>query len=514
MKYFTLLLLFCVSAVQAQSFDWLQTPEITFNLSPDGISYPLTTDASGNVYMAGYKENPVPYNDVMGTVFYNKYDNDGNLLYSKTLGGEVTVYEMATDSQGNLLMAAGYTSSIAFANMTILTVNQGVQFLMMKFSPEGDLIWYQPIEIADSFVNDFRTIVTDANNNIYIGYDDYNYSYISKLNSDGVSQMMITQEYATMVTSLSIDNQGNIYAAGACAESIATYGGVAAGAPFGYNTYAVKYSPSGVFQWIKYVEDVTCPTPQIKARTPDEVYFSSYLFGSFQFDGITAEGPNDFGNTDFFLAKLNSTGQYEWVREVYGTTGFVIPGKKNFLELDPDGNIYFAGSYKGTMNWGNDIVTTNISYTDDALLLKYDTNGNVLSAITAGGIDQDRTDSVRVAADGSVFLSGVANGNITCGDLTHDSPEYQFYPFLTKISSAPLGTPEHTDVKLTLYPNPASDAVHFSADRALTGTVWNMIGQKVMDFSVAAGAALDVSALARGTYLVKADGKVVKFVKE
>ncbi|AWI26208.1 T9SS type A sorting domain-containing protein [Flavobacterium pallidum] len=513
MKKITFLLLLCITAAQSQNFEWLQTPEITFGMNPDGISYPLATDNSGHVYMAGYKENPVPYNDVMGNVFCNKYDTGGNLLYSKILSGEVTVYEMATDNDGNLIMALGYRHSIVFDNIAFLTGLDDVQYLMVKFDPDGNMLWYRPIEIQDSFVNDFRTIVTDSGNNIYIGYDDYNYSYIMKLDASGATQLTITQEYAKMVTSISVDNQGNIYGAGACAESIATFGGVAAGAPFGYNTYAVKYNAAGQFQWIKYVEDVTCPFPQIKAKTPDAVYFSSYLFGSYDFGPINTEGPTEGGFSDFFLAKLNSAGEYQWVREVSGI-GSVTTGVKNFLELDNEGNIYFAGGTKGVVNWGNGIITDNGDYNDDAVLVKYDSNGNAQMAVMAGGDSYDRTDSVRIAADGAIYLSGMAYGDADFGDFTHDADDFQSYPFLTRISSAPLGVPENEDIKMALYPNPAKNDIRFTANTAVSGTIWNMIGQKVVDFSVDAGQTVDVSSLAQGTYLVNANGKGLKFVKQ
>jgi len=68
-------------------------------------------------------------------------------------------------------------------------------------------------------------------------------------------------------------------------------------------------------QWTKYIEDITCPSPIVKARTPNEVYFSSELFDSFPFDTIIPEGPIG-GFSDFFLAKLNQTGNFIWVKEV------------------------------------------------------------------------------------------------------------------------------------------------------------------------------------------------------
>ena len=153
--------------------------------------------------------------------------------------------------------------------------------------------------------------------------------------------LTIEQQNVNIISSVSVDNEGYIYTAGSCANANSKFANVTVPATFSYTTYVAKYSPTGVYQWVKYVQDITCPDPQVKAKSQNEVYFSSTLNGAYAFDTIIAEGPT--GGYDFFIAKLNATGNYQWVREIPGT-GRAFVGKRNYLNLDTAGNIYFAGS--------------------------------------------------------------------------------------------------------------------------------------------------------------------------
>ncbi len=513
MKKITILLLtaFSISA-HSQTFEWLQTPEITYNQNPDGLGYPITSDFEGNTYMTGFKENPFLYNDVMGTVFYNKYNTSGDIIYSKTIEGQSVVYDIATDFDGNLLMAAGYVNSFAMGDFGLITINQGVQFLLLKCNPDGDLLWYHEIAMEDTFVNDFRTVTTDSNNNIYIGYDDYMNARIVKLSPDGTVLQTIEQQGTNIINSISVDNEGNIYAAGSCADFNASFAGVSMPTDLLYNTYLAKYTANGEFQWVKYIEDVTCPSPQVKAFSPDAIYFSSYLFESFDFDTITTEGPT-LGDSDFFLAKLDASGTFQWVREVPGIGG-ATTGKKNYLSLDAEGNVYFAGATEGTIDWGNNQLTEVNGIYDDALVLKYNPNGNVIMALTAGGTSYDRLDGIVVNADGEILISGMSHGNATFGSIEHNAPDV-FYPYLAKITTAPLGIPEFETTPLAVFPNPTSNRISLGNNLAFDGSIYTTLGQKVIDFSLLPRQELNVSKLAAGVYYITSENsKTLRFIKK
>jgi hypothetical protein len=519
MKKITLsLLLFTVFPALAQTFEWVKTPPITFSMNADRISYASAADAFGNVYFAGYKENQFPYTDIFGNVYFNKYNSGGTLLFNKTLEGNVTVYSMTTDAMGNVLMIAGYVNTINLGTIAFSTVNQDVETLLLKYSPDGDLLWYKQPDIVDSFPGYFRTVATDASGNVYLGYNDmWNSSYIRKLDPQGNTLLNVQQENVRNITSVSVDSEGNMYTAGSCADFGATFAGVPKPTETGYNIYLVKYNAAGTFQWMKYVEDVTCPSPQVKAYSPDAVYFSSYLFGAFSFDGITPAGPSIGSFTDVFIAKLNHNGNYQWVREApVPHTGSLEPGYRNSLDLDSQGNLYFAGRTRGTINWGNEILTSTTGFANDGIVLKYNPDGEVVMAVTSGGDSDDRLDGVAVSPDGSIYVSGMCNGNASFGPINHEAPQYAYYPFVGKISGGTLGTHPFAAPSIRLYPNPATDFLYAAGLPGNSGgTIFNVLGMKIKDFNAKENEAIDISNLAKGVYFVKiGKAPVAKIVKE
>ncbi len=180
----TILSLFAFSSY-SQTFEWLATTTIDFSMNSDLIGYTIASDPSGNIYMTGFKDNAFPYEDIMGAQYYNKYDANGNLLFSKEIDGNVNIYNIATDTEGNLIMMLGYVQSISIGTLDLISINQGVNYMMIKFNPEGNVLWYHEFYLAASFVSGARGLAFDTENNIYVSYDDYMHSYIEKLSPAG-----------------------------------------------------------------------------------------------------------------------------------------------------------------------------------------------------------------------------------------------------------------------------------------------------------------------------------------
>ncbi len=264
MKKYLYLLLF-TAAASSQSFQWLNVPPINLSLNPGMVGCSSTVDAGGNTYASGFQDNPYSYGTIFGDVFFNKYDQAGQPGFSKTFTGRVTVYDMAADSEGNIVVAIGYVN---FA-----LIEQGSAF------------------------NQYR-------------YCKYRWPQLSRCRE---WRSRFCGKHARIV-----DTDGNIYAAGSCAEFNANFADVSAPTNLNYNTWIVKYSPDGTYQWVRYIEDITCPHPKVKSDTPQHIYFSSDLYGAYQFGSITAGGPSNNFNGDFFLAKLNADGNFQWVRGLTG----------------------------------------------------------------------------------------------------------------------------------------------------------------------------------------------------
>lgn len=510
-----ILSLICLSGLlsQAQTFQWLQTPPINYELNPDMIGYVNTIDSSGNIYFAGYKDNHYNYGaDMMGDVMYNKYDTTGQLLFSKTFTGNLTIYSMISDNQGNIIVDAAFVNTITIDAMTVTDFN-AVHPILLKFDAQGNLLWHFRPNIDGDPASSLRGIATDASNSIYIGCDNYMNSSILRLSPEGIVTMTITQLNVPRITSVGIDTQGNIIVAGSCAEPNATYAGTAFPTTFNYNTYAAKYSSTGACQWVKYVEDITCPEPKIKVNTPDQIYFCSHLYGAYAFGNFTAEGPLSGNNNDFFLAKLNAAGDWQWMREVPGTGAFVT-GHRDYLAMDNNGNTYVAGSTSGTINWGNTITSTSQNLGSDAIVIKYNPEGNIQMAVTAGGASQDRVDGVSADASG-VFISGMVRGTSNFGTLSSIITGNAAYPFFAKMTNGTLGIPDTKLPVITLYPNPTTNYLNITSQPEPTkASIYNMLGQKIKDIQVQENKAVDVRELAKGIYIIKINNSSIQFIKE
>lgn len=510
-KTYLLAFLLFQFVTQAQTFEWLRTPTISFNMNPGMISYPNATDHQGNTYVCGFKSNATPYTDIFGNLSLLKYDANGTLVFNKNINGNVHAFKLVTDTTGNLYMAVGYLTAISIGDFSLTTFLSSVNPLLLKFNADGDLLWHKTIPGA--FTQHFNAIAIDSQQNVFIGYDDYQNSFIEKLDANGNTLQLITQSEVKLLSAVSIDTEGNIYAAGSCAEMNANFNGTNMPAPFLYNVYVVKYNPTGQMQWMHYVEDITCPEPMVIARTPDEVYFSSHLFDAFSIGDITCEGP--MGNYDFFLSKFNSTGIVQWVREVPGSGAAEI-SQRNFLALDNQGNIYVAGKTQGAIQWNANVSSQpQVGFNSDVLILKYSPQGTVLWAKTAGGNSEDRTDGISILPDGSVVVSGMANDVINFDNLQAGTDDFQYYPFLAKLNQATLDVPNHNQNSLVVYPNPTKDFITLSSNGYRgKAELFSILGQNLKIFDISNDETVfNLSELAVGTYFLKLNQQVVKVVK-
>ncbi|MDH3709487.1 MAG: fibronectin type III domain-containing protein [Cyclobacteriaceae bacterium] len=79
------------------------------------------------------------------------------------------------------------------------------------------------------------------------------------------------------------------------------------------------------------------------------------------------------------------------------------------VAADSEGNSYVTGSYSGTATMGSTVL--NSAGETDIYLAKFDNNGNVIWAVSAGGLGADNGKQVSLDADGNVYVAGEISGN-------------------------------------------------------------------------------------------------------
>jgi hypothetical protein len=134
--------------------------------------------------------------------------------------------------------------------------------------------------------------------------------------------------------------------------------------------------------------------------------------GTVSFDSTTLTG-TAADNT--FVGKLDPTGKWLWAVRLDGYA-VTESGDYDGLAVDSSGNIYYAGQFEGSATFGSTKLSAKGS--TDVFVVKLNTDGNVLWAISAGGPGQDLADAIAVGNDGAITLGGRFSETATFGSTS------------------------------------------------------------------------------------------------
>lgn len=141
------------------------------------------------------------------------------------------------------------------------------------------------------------------------------------------------------------------------------------------------------------------------------------------------------GVQDIFLSRFTAEGQWEWSTQLGG------PGHDHAqgLAVDADG-VFVGGGFKDSLVvpvFTGDTVVLVSKGADDALLARYDLDGNLLWAIGAGGTGSDHINDLAVDAAGNVLAIGYFQGPVDFDPgpgVVHEGAEGGDAMFLWKVS--------------------------------------------------------------------------------
>jgi len=215
-------------------------------------------------------------------VFVLKFDTAGNLLWSKTWGGNSydEGHDIAFDASGNVLIAAeAYSYNPSGTGSSSATI--------LKFSPDGDLLWS-------------RVLGADA-----VGGPTYNGG-----------------------CSLDVDSSGNIYESGINWDYRVS--------PNHNSIFVVKFDSSGNFLWNRNWagsgEDETDGAKTVRVDVSGNVYLAGRTVSQQCASGC------DF---DVLLLKLDTSGNLVWSRTWKPDTGYDTAIS---LAFDANGNLVLTGA--------------------------------------------------------------------------------------------------------------------------------------------------------------------------
>lgn len=123
------------------------------------------------------------------------------------------------------------------------------------------------------------------------------------------------------------------------------------------------------------------------------------------------------GLSDSFVQKTAPDGTIIWTKQFGNANSDTIHG----LASDTSGNVYVAGTFLGSENFGNGSLNSPLNNTN-FFVLKLDPNGNVLWRKAVPGYLSHRP-KLTVDLNNNLFLTGVFFGQRTVSGLTMDSDD-------------------------------------------------------------------------------------------
>ncbi|MBK9761329.1 MAG: gliding motility-associated C-terminal domain-containing protein [Flavobacteriales bacterium] len=136
----------------------------------------------------------------------------------------------------------------------------------------------------------------------------------------------------------------------------------------------------------------------------DHIYVAGEFAAGMEVDGTPL---NSFGASDGFVAKLDPTGELEWMKQVGGTA----IDRCWKLAMGADGTLAVAGQYMGPADlFGTSAPGTNNTW--NAFLAKLDPNtGNATWVRTGGANDgTDRPNGISISPNGNITMVGEFSG--------------------------------------------------------------------------------------------------------
>ncbi len=179
---------------------------------PTDIAYAVTTDHEGNVYVTGWSDDE---NNV-ARCYTIKYSPTGETIWSRSHNLSIG-YKIMVDKNGQ--------------NLYITGIIGGGNFLLLKYTIDGELLWEKIISPGNVFTP-APTIILDSAGNIYLGASKLESPTLSKLlvvkfDSSGNQLWNITYNHTpTSVNfpyALALDKQNNVIAAGSTTTNSRDY---------------------------------------------------------------------------------------------------------------------------------------------------------------------------------------------------------------------------------------------------------------------------------------------------
>jgi len=283
----------------------------------------------------------------------------------------------ATDADGNVYVSGPFTSTtLAFGTFTLTKSNcpsDKTNMFIVKYDPGGNVLW--ATSAGGIGGNEYPLgLATDAAGNVYVACDTpFPPTTFYSATSSGPT---ITMNNMSMVI--------------------------------------IKYDPSGNLLW---VQGITGAVSQWQGLAVDEVGGNEYVYLTGSYSSTATFGSTTLtsaGMADVFVAKYDANGTAIWAVGAGGSNTDLGTA----IATDGSGNIFITGHFNSpSITFGN--FTLSNGGLTDVFIVKYNPDGTVAWAESAGGTGYEFPKYVATDYNGNVYITGYFRSpSITFGTYT------------------------------------------------------------------------------------------------
>jgi hypothetical protein len=375
----------------------------------------VAVDAAGNVIVVGNCTSPANFGGADLTdanMFVAKYSATGAHIWSKPFGTAVNYViptAVGVDASG-LIYIAGYFDGTVNLGGGAMTGN-GVDIFVLRLSAGGGVLSVG--QYGGAGTDQANAIVVDSSGNYALtGAFDTSVNFgggaltsqglrdpfVAKFNAFGTHQWSARHGGTGDDTGqgVAMDGSGNVVYTGYFSGT-GNFGGSNLSSAGGVDIFLARYNSSGVHQWSQAFGGTGTDTGvSVTTDGGGNVVLTGSFAGSVSFGGPVLVATN----TDIFLSRYTSAGDYKWSQS-FGATGNDRPAA---VSANAAGDIALTGYFFSSANFGGGTLVSAGS--NDIFLAKFSSGGTHAFSRATGGTSSDAGNSVAFDAGGNVVAGG------------------------------------------------------------------------------------------------------------
>ncbi len=339
-----------------------------------------TLDTEGNIYTVGYFSGTADFAPCLATniltsngyndIYVEKWDSLGNHLWAHSFGSinEDLGYRVQSDSQNNLYVLGKFSDTVDFdpdtSTFELISSGSNGAFLL-KLNSDGNFIWVK--KIGGSFSSQSSDLFVSENDDIFI-------------TGKGSGTVDLNPNSGTFIVN------GN-----------------------GQFSYLMKLNSNGDFDFAKYIDNPSAwaNIHNIATNAANEIIIAGQFHNNQDLNmGSGISTVLSSGYSDIFIQKLDSLGNFIWVKDVKPSSTARI--NVSNLVIDDNENIYLTGLFEDTVGFNYTDSTYQFASNgqEDFYVLKYNTNGDFKWATSTGGELYERNYDINVDSNGDLYVLG------------------------------------------------------------------------------------------------------------